>query len=149
MTKEQVENPEFKVNIIWTGGHEGDITLNGKPVLRLSSPVIWEGKPDAYSPQDLFISAVAGCYITTFAVMMKRVRQTLNAHHVTGRGVLHKHPDGGWYFTEIFITMNITIPKDANLTQVKRAVSLTEKYCQISRSVTCMIHVEPKITQLG
>lgn len=149
MPNEQTENHEFRVNIIWTGGHEGDIALNGKPVLRLSSPVIWKGKPDAYSPQDLFISAVAGCYITTFAVMMKRVRQSFNAHHVAGRGLLQKDPDGGWSFTDIFITMNITIPKEAKLTQVKRAVSLTENYCQISRSVACKIHVEAKITQLG
>jgi peroxiredoxin-like protein len=148
MSAEKPKTHEFGVEIIWTGGNEGTITLDGKMKLPLSSPVHWEGKPNAYSPQDLFVSAVTGCYITTFASMMKRMKQPLTAHQASGRAVLHQHPEGGWHFTDIYITMNITIPKEANLTQVKRAVTLTEKYCQVSRSVASTVHVEPKITQL-
>ena len=64
---------------------------------------------------------------------------------VSGKGKLHQHPEGGWYFTDIHITMDISVPKEANLSQVKRAVNLTEKYCQITRSLACQVHVEAKI----
>ena len=148
MSEEAPDSYEFNANISWTGGKEGTITLENKPNLPLSSPVQWDGKPDAYSPHDLFMSAVAGCYITTFATMMKRMKQPITAHMVSGRGIVQKHPEGGWYFTDIYITMKITIPNVAQLSKVKRAVTLTEKYCQISRSIACNIHVEPKITQL-
>jgi organic hydroperoxide reductase OsmC/OhrA len=148
MNNESPQIHEFPVTVTWTGGKEGTITLEGKPELPLSSPVHWEGKPEAYAPQDLFISAVTGCYITTFASMMKRMKQPLTAHQAIGRALLHQHPEGGWHFTDIYITMNITIPKEANLAQVKRAVTLTEKYCQVSRSVASKFHVEPRITQL-
>jgi organic hydroperoxide reductase OsmC/OhrA len=147
MTDQPSETHEFGVQIAWTGGKEGTITLTGKPDLPLSSPVYWEGKLDAYSPQDLFVSAVTGCYITTFVSMMKRMKQPFSSHHAEGRARLHKHPEGGWHFTDIYIKMNITIPREANLSQVERAVTLTEKYCQVSRSVACKVHVEPKITQ--
>lgn len=136
------------MNALWTEGKEGIIKINGKSDLPLSSPVHWDGKADAYSPHDLFISAVTGCYITTFASMMKRMKQPLSAHQVSGRGVLKQHPEGGWLFTDIYIIMKIIIPKDAILSQVKRAVDLTEKYCHISRSVACKVLVEPQITQL-
>jgi peroxiredoxin-like protein len=148
MTDEPVDFHEFDVNVSWTGGKEGTITLEGKSSLPLSSPLHWDGTPDAYSPHDLFMSAVAGCYITTFASMMKRMKQPLEAHHVSGRGVLSKHPEGGWNFTDIYITMGITVPRNAKLSQVKRAISLTKKYCHISRALACKVHVEPKITQL-
>jgi organic hydroperoxide reductase OsmC/OhrA len=148
MSAEKPKTHEFGVEITWTGGKEGIINLDGKTELPLSSPVYWEGKPDAYSPHDLFVSAITGCYITTFASMMKRMKQPLTAHQASGRAVLHQHPEGGWHFTDIYVTMNITIPKEANLAQVQRAVTLTEKYCQVSRSVVSKMHVEPKITQL-
>ncbi len=148
MTNEASETHEFDVKITWKGGKEGTITLEGKPDLPLTSPVLFDGKPDAYSPHDLFMSAISGCYITTFATMMKRMKEPLNSHQVSGRGIIHKHPEGGWHFTDIYITMNITIPKDATLSKVKRAVKLTEKYCQITRSLASKVHVEPNIIQL-
>jgi peroxiredoxin-like protein len=148
MSNETPETHEFQVQIKWIGGKEGTIALDGKQDLPLTSPIYWDGKPDSYSPHDLFISAVTGCYITTFASMMKRMKQPLTAHNVSGRGILAKHPQGGWQFNDIYITMEITVPEKAALNQVKRAITLTEKYCHISRSITCKVHVEPKIIQL-
>lgn len=148
MSDKPVEFHEFNASSTWKSGKEGTITPEDKPSLPLTSPPQWEGKLNAYSPHDLFMSAVTGCYITTFASMMKRMKQPLEAHQATGHGVLQRHPEGGWYFTEIYITMVITVPKNAKLSQVKRAITLTEKYCHITRSIACKVHVEPKITQL-
>jgi peroxiredoxin-like protein len=148
MSDEKPQTMEFDANISWDGGKDGTVTVEDKQAILISSPAHWGGNPTVYSPHDLFVSAIAGCYITTFATMMQRMKQPLKAHNVSGRGILTKHPEGGWDFTDIYVTMEITIPKDANLSQVKRAVELTEKYCHISRSVKCKMHVEPKITQL-
>ena len=148
MSDENPETLEFQLHITWDGGKEGTIAIEGKQELPLSSPIHWDGKPESYSPHDLFMSAVTGCYITTFASMMKRMNQPLTAHKVSGRGILSKHPEGGWLFTDIYVTMNITIPKEASLNQVKRAVTLTEKYCHITRSIACKVIVEPNIVQL-
>lgn len=148
MSDEKPKTIEFSATVTWNGGKEGTINLDGKTELPISAPVYWEGKPDVYSPQDLFVSSITGCYITTFASMMKRMKQPLIAHQASGRAVLCRHPEGGWHFTDIYVTMNITIPKEANIQQVKRAVALTEKYCHVSRSVASKMHVEPKIRQL-
>ena len=148
MSGKSPEHHEFSVKVAWKDGKEGSISLEGKPDLPLTSPAQWDGTPDGYSPHDLFMSAVTGCYITTFASMMKRMDQPLAAHQVSGRGLLQKHPEGGFHFTDIFIDMNITIPKDATLSKVQRAVTLTKKYCHISRSIASKVHVEPKIVQL-
>jgi organic hydroperoxide reductase OsmC/OhrA len=142
------ESLDFHVEITWTGGKEGTIVPEGKPALPLTSPLYWDGKPQAYSPHDLFLSAISGCYITTFASMMKRMKQPIHAHKVSGKGQLQKHPEGGWLFTDVFITMEITVPKEANLSQVNRAIELTEKYCHISRSISCEVHLEAKVQQL-
>jgi organic hydroperoxide reductase OsmC/OhrA len=147
MGDEATETHEFNASVTWTGGHEGDVILEGKPLLSITSPTQWEGKPGIYSPQDLFISAIAGCYITTFATLMDRMQQPVKAHQAIGRAVLQRHPEGGWHFTDVYVTMNITVPKEAILSQVERAVSLTEKYCQVSRSLACKLHIKPNIKQ--
>ncbi len=148
MENKFIKTHEFNVKITWTSGREGIINLEEKPSLPLSSPPQWSGKSAAYSPQDLFISALAGCFVTTFATMMSRMRQPLHAYQVSGKGIVHPHPDGGWHFTKLNILIEITVPKNALLSKVKRAVTLTEKYCQISRSVNFEIKVQSEIIQL-
>ncbi len=86
---------EFNVRVTWTGGKEGTIAIEDKPDLPLTAPVQWDGKPESYSPHDLFMSAITGCFITTFASIMKQIKQPIRAHQVSGRGILQKHTVGG------------------------------------------------------
>lgn len=147
MTDDKHKFHEFNVEVTWAGAKDGDIVLDGKPPLTISSPPQWGGRKEQYSPQELFVSSVASCFITTLATMMEKMEQPLTSHNVNGRAVLKRHPEGGWHFTDIYITMDITIPKEASVSKVKRAIQLTEKYCHVSRSLTSKLHIKPQITQ--
>jgi len=138
--------PEFKTVIEWTGGHEGDVAFEGKPSLPLSSAPFWGGQGDHYSPQELFVSSIAGCYVTTFGEFIERMNQSVEDFKVEGRGLVERHPDGGFHFTHIYITMHISVDNEGASSKIQRAVDLTKKYCMVSRSVSCNVHVVSKIT---
>lgn len=146
MSKTDSPLPEFKTAIEWIGGHEGDAAFEGKPSLPLSSAPFWGGQRDRYSPQELFVLSIAGCYVTTFGEFIERMNQPVKNFRVEGRGVVGRHPDGGFHFTNIYIKMLISVDDEAAATKIQRAVDLTKKYCMVSRSVTCTVHVKSKIT---
>lgn len=146
MSNADSPDPEFKIVIEWTGGHEGEVAFECKPSIPLSSAPFWGGQGDRYSPQELFVSAVAGCYITTFGEFIKRMNQPVEAFKVEGRGLVERHPDGGFHFTNIYITMHILVNNEEAASKIQRAVDLTKKYCMVSRSVACVVHVTSTIT---
>ncbi|MFX1562113.1 MAG: OsmC family protein [Promethearchaeota archaeon] len=146
MNKDDAPVPEFKAVIKWTGGHDGEIAMEGKPSLPISSPPFWGGHGGRYSPQELFVSAITGCYVTTFGEFIKRMNQPIEALKIEGRGILERHPEGGFLFTHIYITMHISVKDEAASSKAQKAVDLTKKYCMVSRSVSCNVHVTSKIT---
>jgi len=144
MSKEEEHN--FEVSIVWSEGHEGDLKVQGKPDLPLSSPPIWGGYGDRFSPQELFVASVAGCYMTTFSEFARRMGLTIKSLQVRGRGTVERHPQGGWHFTRIHVQMDIATPDEKTVHKVQRAVQLTHKYCMVSRSLKCQVEVEHNIT---
>ena len=144
MSKE--EEHHFEVSIDWKEGHEGDLKVQGKSTLPLSSPPIWGGHSDRFSPQELFVASVAGCYMTTFSEFAHRMDLTIKSLQIRGRGTVQRHPQGGWHFTNMHIQMDITTPDEKSALKVQRAVQLAHKYCMVSRSLKCQVDVEHHIT---
>jgi organic hydroperoxide reductase OsmC/OhrA len=146
LSRDQVESFEFRVTVNSTGDHRGDIVFDGKPALPTSSPAVFGGEADRYSPQELFISAVTACFLTTFADFAKRLKVTVKSLRIEGRGVVQRDAVSGWRFTDVFVTMHIGVPDAASKSSAQRVAELTEKFYMVSRSVKCQVHLETRIS---
>lgn len=146
MSQEPVESFEFHVTVNSTGDHGGEILFEGKPTLPTSSPPVFGGAADRYSPQELFVSAVTACYLTTFGSYAKRMKVTVKSLSIEGRGVVQRDAASGWRFTDVFVVMHIGVPDAASKLVAQRAAELTEKFCMVSRSVRCPVHLDARIT---
>jgi organic hydroperoxide reductase OsmC/OhrA len=149
VSKDQVESFEFRVTVNSTGEHSGDILFDGKPTLPTASPPVFGGEADRYSPQELFVSAVTACFLTTFTIYAKRMKVTVKSLSIEGRGVVQRDAVSGWRFTEVFVTMQIGVPDAASKSTAQRAAELTEKFCMVSRSVKCPVHLETRISMVS
>lgn len=145
LSQDQVESLEFRVAVSGTGDHEGEIRFEGKPSLPTSSAPIFGGEADRYSPQDLFVSAVAACFLTTFVTFAKRAKVAVKAVDIEGRGVVQRDAASGWRFTDVYVTMRIGVPDTVSKSAVQRVAELTEKFCMISRSVKCQVHLDARV----
>ncbi len=142
MNNDSDEHYEFPVAVQWLGEHKGELRLEGKPNLPLSSPTVFGGLSNYYTPQELFVSSIATCYLTTFMTIYKRMKEDIQDYKIKGVGIIERVPEGGWRFSKIVITLFITIPKSGSKMKIKKAVDLSHKYCMVSRSVNCQIHLE-------
>lgn len=142
MCPDDATTHEFKVAITWTGEHLADINLDGRPILPLSSPEVFGGKAGCYTPQELFVSSITACYMTTTLSILRRMNQTIDALGIKGAGIIERDPEGGWRFREIVVNMNVEVAHEGSTTKIPRAVKLAKKYCMIARAVSCPIQVE-------
>jgi uncharacterized OsmC-like protein len=129
-----------------TSENVGELVFDQKPALPMSSPQVFGGEADRYSPQELFVASIAGCFLTTFSSNAKRMKLTVNSLRIEGRGVVQRDAASGWRFTDIFIVMHIEVPDTISKGKAQRAAELTEKYCMVSRSVRCQVHLEARIS---
>ena len=59
----------YRTDLAWTSGRSGLLSAEGKPDLQVSSPPEFKGEPGRWTPEDLFVSAVNVCTMTTFAAL--------------------------------------------------------------------------------
>jgi organic hydroperoxide reductase OsmC/OhrA len=148
MNNDSESRYEFPVTVQWIGEHKGELHLEGKPTLPISSPPFFGGLSNHYSPQELFISSITACYLTTFLTLAQRMQEPVQNYTIEGCGVIERVPEDGWRFSEVVIKLFIIVPKKGSEVKIQRAINLTEKYCMVSRSVNCPIRVE-SVIQFG
>lgn len=142
LNPDKVDFHEFKVAIVWTGERLADIELEGRPKLLLSSPPVFGGQAGCHTPQEMFVSSIAACYMTTSLSILRKMKQSIDALTIEGIGVIGRDPEGGWRFSEIVVKMNVRVPDEDSTTKIPRVVKLAKKYCMIARVVSCPIRLE-------
>jgi organic hydroperoxide reductase OsmC/OhrA len=144
-----IDTVEFLVTASLAGEHRGYVAFEGKPVLPLSSPAVFGGDANCYSPQELFVAAVTSCFLTTFTSIAKRSKVTVTSLTIEGRGIVHRDAASGWRFTDVFVVMHIGVPDAASKSATQRAAELTEKYCMVSRSVKSQVHLDARVSVIS
>ncbi|MFX1474157.1 MAG: OsmC family protein [Promethearchaeota archaeon] len=145
MHPDEVVSHEFKVAITWPGEYPGNIGFKDRAGLSLSSPPEFGGQAGSYTPQELFVSSIASCYLTTFTFFLNRMKLSVDSLTMEGCGVVEQVPEGGWRFREVMVTMNIRLTNADATAKISRAIELSEKYCMVTRSVSCSTRLEHTI----
>jgi organic hydroperoxide reductase OsmC/OhrA len=118
-----IKNHRYRVVAWWTSGRTGiaksDSALNA---IHFSvSPKFLRGLEGRWTPEDLLLCAVAGCYTTTFNAIAVRETFEYTDLGVEAEGIVSK-ADQGYNFTEIVIRAALTIPHDDGREQRTRSV---------------------------
>jgi peroxiredoxin-like protein len=127
---------EYTVRVDWTKGREGNMIVEGKPILEVSAPPEFEGPEGIISPEDLFVAAAASCFMTTFVTFSKKMRFEYKSFSCTGKGILEK-VEKGFQFTKIHIDAIVAVGSEDLKSKTERALELAAKYCLVSNSMKC------------
>lgn len=124
----------------------GDITLEsaGLPALVTNTPAEFDGPGDRWSPETLFVAAVADCFLLTFRGIARASRMSWEsiACEVDGR---LEHPDHITRFTEVGIHARLKIPAGTPEDQARRILARAEETCLITRSLNATTHLDIEI----
>ncbi len=94
------------------------------------------GKAGTPNPEELLLSAVAACYVQTWAIFLEKLRLDVPHPTLDAVATMEKDPAGGFKVTSVTLTPHV--PKalfESRKADVDKTLSLAEKYCIVSKAV--------------
>ncbi len=121
------------------------LTSPDLPPLPTEKPVEFDGPGGQWSPETLFVAAVADCYLFTFRgiASASKLRWTSIACHVTGTV---DRVDRVTRFTEITVRARLVVPDAALTPQAQRILQKAEETCLVTRSLNTTVHLDAVVS---
>ncbi len=136
----------YRASARWTNDRSGMVKAEAVELpLLFSSPPEFKGEARQWTPEHLFVSAVAACFVTTFRAIAEVSKLDLLALDVEADGLL-EIADGGYRFTEIVVRPELVIAKESDRDRAERLLEKAEHSCLISRSILAEVRMEPLVT---
>jgi len=136
---------KYNTSVEWVEGHEGNLISANKHPIRAGCPPEFGGKPEYWSPEELFVAAAELCIMTTFIDLCKRKHCLIASYKSRAEGLLHII-EGEFRFSLITIWPVIIVSSSNDLEKAAKFIKQAGEKCVISHSVKTDVHIEPEIT---
>src|SRR5260370_19960048 len=135
----------YRVVAWWSSGKAGLVKSDSAPnAIHFTAPPQFGGLEGRWTPEDLLLAAVAGCYTTTLRAIAGSAQFDFTDLQVEASGTVRK-VDSGYSFAQIVVRPNLKIAsaeqRDRALDLLKRA----EKLCLVSRALGPNVMFEPQL----
>jgi organic hydroperoxide reductase OsmC/OhrA len=136
---------QYTNNVTWESEKKGKLKIEGKPDLEIATPPEFGGHKDIHSPEDLFVASLNACTLSTFLSFAERTRTKFTAFECSAEGTLEKK-EGQLQFTRIVLTPRVEVPSEREKNRALHALTLVNKYCLVTHSITCAVEMNPEVT---
>lgn len=136
----------YRVSAWWTSGRTGLAKCESSPnTIHFSEAAELGGLQGRWTPEQLMLCALAGCFTTTFHDVARSAKFDFTDLEVEIEGSVRRSRTAGCNFNEILIRPRLTVSLDeqreAGLALLRRAKSI----CMISRAITVPQTLEPTV----
>jgi organic hydroperoxide reductase OsmC/OhrA len=143
------EGDLYRVLAGWSSGKSGRVTSqSAAPAIHFTAPPRFGGVEGRWTPEDLLLAAIAGCYTTTFCALAEYSKLQYHDLAVEVRGALRK-ADRGYAFGTIAICPRLTIVAGEEQQRALRLLQKAAATCLVSRLLSVEPAFEPKVQILG
>ncbi len=128
----------FTISASWDAdAKEGRLSSgDGSLAIPHAGAVPLDGKGGAPNPEDLLLSAVAACFVQTWAIFVGKLKLPIPSPRLDAKETLEKDPAGGFRITRIELAALVPAALLAERrADVEKSLSLAEKYCIVSKAV--------------
>lgn len=142
-TREREESPPesehfFHASAVWNGdgAGAGEMRPGDNTGIAIAGSKELGGSGGASNPEELLLGALAACFVSTWAIFLKKLQISYEQPAIRVSGTLGKDPAGGFHMTGAIVHARVPQPLlSSELTKIEKSLSLAEKYCIISRAV--------------
>ena len=129
-----------------TASPAGDILLTSPnlPPLPTATPAEFGGPGDRWSPETLFVAAVADCYLLTFRGIAAASKLAWTSIVCDVTGTLDR-VDHITRFTEVTVRARLEIRDPSAEARAQRILLKAEETCLITRSLTSVVHLDAQV----
>jgi len=139
----------YRVSAWWTSGRTGLAKCESSPnTIHFSEAAELGGLQGRWTPEQLLLCALAGCFTTTFHDVARAAKFEYTDLEVEIEGSVRRSRTAGCNFNEILIRPRLTVhseeERETGLTLLRR----TKSVCMISRAITVPQTMEPAVETL-
>ena len=109
--------------------------------IQSTPPPEFNGPPGNWSPETLFVAAIADCYILSFRAVASASKLDWSEIDCDAGGVREKTAEGVW-FTVIELAVKLRIPAGGDVARAERLLEKAEKACLVSKSLRSEVRLQ-------
>jgi organic hydroperoxide reductase OsmC/OhrA len=119
---------------------EGTLAAAEALAFRVGPPPQFDGRPGHHSPEDLLLSAIASCHMTTLVALARRKELPIRSYAARASGTLEKTRDGIRFTT---LRLRVDAATDAGReAELKALIETAETHCIVSRALALRVELE-------
>jgi peroxiredoxin-like protein len=142
--KESRKSFHYKERLVWDTGRRAGVSIEGKPVLQVSSPPGFKGDPASWSPEDMLVAAADACLLMTFLAYSQREELELVKYESEADGAL-EFSDGRYRFTEVTLRPRLTFRTEEDAEIAQMVLELAHRDCIVTNSISAEVKLDPEI----
>lgn len=110
------------------------VSSNGLETLPSLAPAEFGGPGDLWSPETLFVAAIADCFILTFRAVARGSRFDWNSIHCEVDGILDR-VDNVTRFVEYQVKVTLHVPAGSDQAKAERLLEKSDHVCLVTNSL--------------
>jgi len=136
---------EYRVTAWWTSGRTGIAKSDSAPsAIHFTAPAQFGGIEGRWTPEELLLAAVAGCFTTTLRSIASKADADFTDLEVEASATLHKM-ESGYAFCEIVLRPTLRIADEAKGARALDLLRRAERLCLVSRAFAVPLRFEPQL----
>lgn len=135
----------YRVTAWWTSGRSGITKSDSVPIaIHFAAPPQFGGIEGRWSPEDLFLSAIASCFTTTFQAIAGYSKFEYLDLEVVVEGTSTK-AGSGYSFTGVAIRPKLTIADEDGQARARELLKKAKALCLVSRALAIPQEFSPQV----
>lgn len=134
----------YETAVRWAAEHRGVMSAPGKPEVEVACPPEFGGEAGHWSPEDLFVSSVNVCLMTTFISIAERERIEFISYE-SGASGLATIAGRELRFVEITIKPKIVVRDERSREKSARALEKARSLCMVTLSIKPQMVIDADI----
>lgn len=128
------------------GAPDADVTLTsaGLPAMRTAPPAEFGGPGDRWSPETLFVAAIADCFILTFRAIASVSKLPWTSLTCEVGGTVDRI-ERVTQFTAFQVRAYLRVPPGTNEELAQRTLARAEQTCLVTASLKATPHLEATV----
>jgi len=129
---------EYRASLNWNGERAAMLSAAEQPVILGGPPPQFDGSPTHWSPEELLLSSVQLCLMTTFFSLAMKRRVEVSSYKSEITGILDKTADG-LRFTKIHL--KVDLKSNTPHGEAREMLRTAKKYCIISGALNVPVEL--------
>ncbi len=112
----------------------------------VATPPEFGGPEDVWSPEHLYVASLSSCLMTTFFAIADIARLEVASYADEAAGHLQRGGDRLYTMDRVELRPHVVVYREEDIDKALRLLAKAESVCLISRSVSSVVEVVPKVS---